>query len=798
MLEKYKVTLEQLKNYCDPKMFPYETTADLNVDRELIGQDRAMEALKYGISMKRKGYNIYVSGLSGTGRNSYSYIVAKDFAREKMAPKDWCYVYNFDRPNNPLAISMKTGEGKVFKEEVKLSIRRIEEEIPKALSSKDYEDKKNQVFNMNKKLATDVLNKLNQFAKEYRFMFKHTEQGLMTIPLVDGKPMTDKDLEKLSDEEMEALGNTSMELTQRSYENIKEIKNIEAKLMDELEKLKEDSVSLTATNFIGPIQVKYRENDEINQFLQEMKKDIIKNYNMFIDNKEEGNYMETLFLQKDRKHSFLKRYDINLFIDNSDTKGAPVIREMNPSYYNLFGKVEYANELGIAKTDHTRIKKGSLHEANGGYIIIQSKDILQDKLSWDGLKRTLTTEKLKIENVSGFGMTSETLDPEPIPLDIKVIIIGDYMTYNLLYAYDEEFRKLFKIRADFDTEMEKDLDNILKIGKFIAYQCKQEGLLPFHRNALCSIIDLSSRISDEKNKLTSRFNELIDIIYEADGWARSAGKDIVNSEDIEKAIEKKRYRNNIYEEKVLEWIEEGTLFIDTYGERVGEINGLSVIDLGQYSFGRPTKITANTYFGKDGIINIEKEVEQSGSIHDKGVLILTGYLGEKYAQNIQLSLTASITFEQSYDGIDGDSASSTELYVLLSSLAELPINQGIAVTGSVNQKGRVQPIGGVNEKIEGFFRVCKMRGFEGGEGVIIPKQNIYNLMLSEEVIQAVKKGIFTIYSVDTIDEGIEILTGVKAGKIDQNGEFEVNTVNRFVQDKLNYYAMINEDFDEEE
>lgn len=797
MIKKYKVSLEKLKNYCDSNIFPYETTEDLKVDRELIGQDRAMEALMYGLSMKRKGYNIYVSGLAGTGKNSYSYIVAKDFAKKKTTPKDWCYVYNFDKPNSPTAISTDAGEGKKLKQSVNDSIKKIKEEIPKSLNSKSYEDSKNKIFNVNKKLASDILKRLNEFAKEYNFIFKHTENGLLTIPLLDEKPMTDKDLDKLSEEEMEELGNTSIELTQKSYEMIKEIKTVESNLIDELENLKENLVTLIATNFFRPIQLEYKDNEDINKFLEDMKKDIVKNYNMFLDDKEEANYMEKLFPSGNNKEYFFKRYAVNLFVDNSETKGAPIIREMNPNYYNSFGKIEYANELGVAKTDHTRIKAGSLHKANGGYIIIQAKDILQNKNSWDALKRTLTVEELKIENITGLSLAAETLDPETIPLDIKVIIIGDYVTHQVLYSYDEDFRKLFKIKADFDTEMEKNTSNILKIGGFVAYQCEVENLLPFHRNALSSIIDLSSRISDEKNKLTAKFNELVEIIYEADGWARAENKSIVDREDILKAVDKKRYRSNIYEERIIEMIKEGSLMIDTHGKKVGEINGLSVIDLGQYTFGRPSKITANTFFGKDGIINIEKEVEQSGSIHDKGVLILTGYLGERYAQDIQLSLTASITFEQSYDGIDGDSASSTELYVLLSSLSEIPIKQGIAVTGSVNQKGKIQPIGGVNEKVEGFYRVCKIKGFKGGEGVIIPIQNVENLMLNDEVIQAVKDGIFTIYAVSSIDEGIEILTGVKSGFKNKDNKFENDTVNRAVQDKLNYYSEINENCEDE-
>lgn len=796
MLDKYKIPVEKLRNQCDPKIFPYDTTEGWTVKRELIGQDRAMEALKYGLSMKRKGYNIYVSGFTGTGRNSYSYLVAKEFADKKPVPKDWCYVYNFQKPNCPKALSLNPGEGINFKQELEAAIKNIRLEIPKILTSKDYEDRKNAIFNENKKLAEEILMELNEFAREYGFVFRQTEKGLLPIPLVNNRPMNEAEMNNLSDEEIERLGNLSIELNQRSFEYKKRIEAVDKKLRNEIKKLREELVSLVATNFIGPIQVKYRDNEGISNYLLDLKKDIIKNYEMFLG-KDEDMTVETLLFQGGKREEFFKRYSVNLFIDNRNRSGAPVIREMNPTYYNLFGKIEYYNEMGVAKTDHTRIKPGSFHEANGGYIIIQAKDILQNKLAWDGLKRALNSEELKIENVVLSNLTTETLSPEPIPLDLKVIIIGDYLTYHLLYAYDDDFRKLFRIRADFDIEMERNEENILKTAGFVAFQCKEENLLPFDRGALGAIVDVSSRIADERNKLTARFSKLVEIIFEADGWARSQGKSIVTREDVEKAIRKKEYRNNSYEEKLLELIEKGTIIIDTEGERVGEINGLSVIDLGQYAFGRPVKITANTYFGKEGIINIEKEAEQSGNIHDKGVLILSGYLGEKYGKNIPLSMTASITMEQSYDGVDGDSASSTELYAILSSLGDIPIKQGIAVTGSVNQKGIIQPIGGVNEKIEGFFKVCKLKGFKGGEGVIIPRKNMDNLMLNDEVIKAVEEGIFTVYAVDTIDEGMEILTGLKAGKLNENGEYEEGTVNYLVQEKLYYYYNLSKEAEEE-
>lgn len=794
MYNKYKLLPEDLKVYCDPYIFPYETTKDLKKNRSLIGQDRALEALEYGLSMRRKGYNIFVSGLVGTGKTSYSQIVASEFACKKPVGDDWSYVYNFNRPNSPRAINFKAGKAKDFKNQLESSIARIEEAIPKALGSKDYERARNKIISENKKIVGKILLELNKFAKDYNFIFKNRENGLVAMPLLDGKPMTEEDIDNLSEEALQKLEKDSLKLSEGSYEMINKINETEIKLIEEIEKLTEDRVTLNVKNHIGPIIDNHRENPKLKSFLEDIIQDIVKNYRVFLE--EEESYMEKFLTRGDDREALLNKYRVNLFIDNSEEKTAPVLREMNPNYYNLFGKIEYVNDLGVAKTDHTKIKPGSFHRANGGYLIIDAKEILANKLSWEALKRNLSRESIKIENIADPSIAVETLDPEPIPLDIKIIIIGDSLTQQMLYLYDEDFKKLFRIKAEFDLEMNKTEDKILKIGSFVAYQCESENLLPFDRYALASIIDLSSRIAEDKNKLTSRFSELVEIIYEADGWARAEDKELVGREDIEKAIDKKNYRNNLYEEKSDAMIKEGSHMIDIHGERLGVINGLSVIDLGQYAFGIASKITANTYFGKDGVINIEKEVEQSGSIHDKGVLILTGYLGEKYAQDIQLSLTASITFEQSYDGIDGDSASSTELYALLSSLSDIPIKQGIAVTGSVNQKGEIQPVGGVNEKIEGFFRVCKTKGFKGGEGVIIPRQNIDNLMLRDEIIQAVREGIFTIYAVSTIDEGIEILTGIRAGEKDENGLFPAGTVNRAVKDKLIAYAEASEELGE--
>ncbi len=792
MKAMYEVPVEKLKNRCQCEIFEGKTTEDLPASSELIGQERAMEALKYGLSIDRKGYNIYVSGLTGTGKNSYSLLVAKEFASKKKPPKDWCYVYNFKKPDSPKAISMENGQGKVFKKDVENVIENLKLEIPKALTSKEYESRRQLIYTSHQSKAQEVLEELNELAKEYNFVFKQTDKGILNIPIKDGRPMTDEELDKLSEEEIQKLVRDSNELNQKSYEYIKRVRELEKNLIKEIENLRKDKVTEVLDVYIDSLIEKYSDNKAICEYLSDLKLDIINNYELFLMQEEKA--FSRLKLGEASTEDIMKRYKVNLFMNNSDKTAAPVVKEMNPTYYNLFGKIEYVNEMGGFKTDHTKIRPGALHEANGGYIILQAKDVLLSPHAWEGLKRALISEKVRVENITGLNVISETLNPEPIPLDVKVILIGDFYTYQLLYHFDDDFKKLFKIRADFDVEMDRNEENIRKIGSFVAYQCKEQNLRPFDKTALAAIIEHSSRLAANQNKLTAKFNELVEIIYEADQWANINNKSIVSEKEVKMAIEKKNYRNNIYEEKIIEAIKKGTIIIDTKGEKIGEINGLSVINVGQYMFGRPNKITVNTFVGKEGIINIEREVNQSGSIHDKGVLILGGYLGEKYAKDFPLSLTASITFEQSYSEIDGDSASSTELYALLSSLAEKPIKQSIAATGSVNQKGLIQPIGGVNEKIEGFFKICKLKGLTGEEGVIIPYQNIENLMLADEVIEAVEKGLFKIYAVKTIDEGIEILTGVKAGKPDENGEYEEGTINYLVREKLRHYAELSRNY----
>jgi lon-related putative ATP-dependent protease len=795
MAKNLTVPVEKLTNLCPLSIFDFETTDELPSSKEIIGQERAMKALKFGLSVKKKGYNIFVSGITGTGRNSYSYSIANEFANKKKIPDDWCYVYNFKKPENPKAIKLKSGEGKLFKRRVEKVLSLLKADIPKALTSKEYENRKNIIYHQYEKKFEEIIDKLNDIARDYNFVFKQTESGLVSIPLINNRPMTEDELNQLTDEDIAVLKENSSKLSAESYDMFKEIRKIEDELKNNVRKLREETVLKAIELYITPIIKDFKGNKDIEDYLHEMERDIIENIDEFLEKENTNSKLNIILGKTNGNEDFFKRYEINLFIDNSDKEGAPVIRETNPNYYNLLGKIEYVNELGVLKTDHTRIKPGAVHEANGGYLIIQAKDILTSPYAWEGLKRALISEEVKIENISKGSIVAETIRPEPIPIDIKVIIIGDYNTYQLLYNFDDDFKKLFRIRADFDIEMDRNEENIKKLSSFIASHCQDEGLRNFDKTAVAKIVEYSSRLAENQNKLTARFNEIVEILYEADEWAECLNDDIITEKHVQKAIDEKIYRNNKYEEKLQELIKEGILLIDTNGWEIGQINGLAVMDSGQYTFGRPNKITVSTFVGKDGIINIEREVEKSGNIHDKGVLILSGYLGSKYAKEKPLSLSASITFEQSYNMIDGDSASSTELYALLSSLSELPINQAIAVTGSVNQKGVIQPIGGVNEKIEGYYKICKIKGFKGGEGVIIPHQNIDNLMLSNEVIGAVKEGKFTIYAVKTVDEGIEILTGVPAGKRDEKGRYPIGTLNYFVQNKLDKYANINKEYE---
>ena len=611
------------------------------------------------------------------------------------------------------------------------------------------------------------------------------------MPIVDGKAIQEEEFDKLDENIKQEYEEKSTIVQQQIMDAISVIKNIERQSDKKVSEWQSNVALLTVNAHINYIKSKYKINKKINQFLNDVKQDVLRNVSYFLEEDNQQNNMQQVPQPQKRPDPCLN-YRVNLFIDNSDMEGCPVVMDSNYSYQNLFGKLEYENYYGALKTDFTMLQPGLMHKANGGYIIFQAKDLLANGICYEELKRVLRVKELSINNAmeQRSQMAMISLKPEPIPLNVKVIIIGDANIYHTLLSVDSDFRKLFKIKVEFEETAPINEENVNKLARFVHTFCEQEGLPPLNKSAMARIVEYASRLAGDNDKLSTRFTEIAQVVGEAGTWAKLGRSKIVTEDFVDKALSERVDRIKKYDAKYVEMIKENTLLINTKGSLVGEINGLTVMTIGDYSFGKPAKITVNTYTGKEGIVNIEREVEMSGSTHSKGVYILSGYLGELFAQDIPLCLTASICFEQLYNGVDGDSASSTELYGLLSSLSEIPIKQSIAVTGSVNQKGQIQPIGGVNEKIEGFFQICKMRGLDGSHGVVIPIQNVNNLQLSDEVVDAVKNKQFHIYAISTIDEGIEILTGVPAGKKDKEGKFPAGTVNYLVYEKLKKYAKV--------
>lgn len=790
-IDKYKVSEDNLKFKCSLDDLDFKTTEDIEPLGGIIGQERAVNSIEFGLKMKHKGYNIYIAGVSGIGRTNYAKSLIKKNIKFNENLKDWIYVNNFRNNNEPVALSFKAGVGKEFKNDIDDIIEKLKVEIPKIFNSKEYENHNRLLMTELENNIHSIIDELNEFAKPKGFKFQITERGLLSVPIKeDGQLMEESELGNLTPSEIRELRERGLKLNQESKEYIDKIKSCEDIYKNKSNEL-DRNVGRSLVGFYGQyLLTKYGEDEKVNKYINALCNDIVNNIAKFKkepeDDKKDAMALLGIMPNK-RNDKFLNRYRVNLFIDNSECKECKIIVESNPTYYNLTGSIEYKNEMGSLTTSFMEIKPGAIHKANGGFLIINVRDLLSNPFSWECLKRTLKTEKINIESLNkqyGYLVTS-TLKPEPIDLDLKVILIGDSYYYNLLYSYEDDFRNLFKIMADFDIEVDRNKDNIYKTVQLISNKCKESNLKHFDKSAVERLIEYSTRISDDKDKLSARFNKIVDIIYEADAVTDDYEL-YVTRKDVDKAIKQKIYRNNKYEEKLNEMFENGTLLIDLDGEKVGQINGLAVMGTGEYSFGKPSKITASTYRGRRGIINIEREIKKSGSIHDKGVLILSGYLGNRYGKEKPLSISTSITFEQNYNGIDGDSASSTELYAIISSIADIPIKQYIAVTGSVSQKGEIQPIGGVNEKIEGFFDVCKIKGFTGKQGVMIPIQNVRNLILKDEVIEAVKEGIFNIYAISNIDEGLEILTGKSKEEID----FSVNGV-------LDKYRKLDKEDDEE-
>lgn len=768
MKKTNEVSYKDLKYICNPDIFNFETTDEVEQNYRGIGQERGIASLEFGLSVDTKGYNLYLEGPSGSGKTTYTRDYLNTLSKKKKTPPDWCYIYNFDNPNEPVAVSMPAGDGNRFKEAMDKFVKEIRTDIKSTFKNENFEKEKAIITQTYQDQRNKLLEDLNKQSAKYGFQVKTADNGIYMMPVIDGKVVEEEEFNKLDENIKKEYEDKSTIVQQQIIEAIAQIKELDNASEKRVSEWQSNIAVLTIEGHISYVKSNFKRNKKITQFLDGVKKDILKNISKFVEDEKPQQPQNGPQTQTVKPWD---NYRVNVFVDNSNLNGAPVIMDSNYSFNNLFGRLEYENYYGMLKTDYTMLRPGLLQQANGGYLIFQANDLLSNPGCYEYLKKVLRNKEIGIDNSveQKSSMVLISLKPEPIPLDLKVILIGNENVYQTLLSVDEDFRKLFKIKVEFEDSAPLDEQNLNDLAGFVHGFTSDEDLLPLDKNAVARLAEYSSRLADSKEKLSTQFGELSQVIVEAATWAKIDHNKIITRKYIEKALKERSNRVKKYDEKFTEMIKNRVLLIDTQGSKVGQINGLTVMSMGEYTFGKPVRITVNTYTGKKGIIDIEREVELSGSSHSKGILILNGYLGEKFAKDMPLSLTASICFEQMYNGIDGDSASSTELYALLSSLSNIPINQSIAVTGSVNQKGEVQAIGGVNEKIEGFYEICKSRGLTGEQGVMIPEKNVENLNLNDEIVEAVKEGKFHIYKVSTIDEGIEILTGVPAGEKDIPG-----------------------------
>ena len=775
---------EKLRLTCDASFMVCETTEGLTPLTEIVGQERAVRALKFGVSIRDHGFNIYVAGWPGTGRTTAVKNFVEEIARTQPVPSDWCYVNNFSNQYESKALQLTAGRGKEFQKDVKNLIENVRSALPKAFESEDYSRKREETLRSLESQRKALIDKLNEKAQEEGFVIQSTPIGLLLIPVINGKPVSEEELLTLPQKTKGEIQEKRERLEAQLRNTMRQFLDMERRIHDELKKLNRDVALYSIGHLVDDVSEKYKDATEVEAYLREVQNDILDNLAVFIKG-EEAQPPSPFQLPWMREAPF-KKYEVNVVVDNSNLRGAPVIMELNPTYQNLIGRTEKEAQFGALTTDFTMIRGGALHMANQGYLIVRIEELVRNPFSYEALKRALRDKRIVIEEPEErYGFISiKSLKPQPIPLNTKVIIIGDPYVYQLLFTMDMEFNELFKVKAEFNTTMPRTDENVQQYGAFVCMLCQKENLLHLDGSALAKIVEHSSRQAADQLKLSTRFAEVADIIREANFYALRDNAKKTTGAHIMKAIEEKIYRSRLIQEKIQEMISRGIILIGTEDAVVGQVNGLSVMGLGDFAFGGPSRVTTSLGLGREGVVDIEREAKMGGPIHTKGVLILSGYLNEKFAQDKPLSLSARLVFEQSYEGVEGDSASSTELYAILSALSGLPIKQSIAVTGSVNQKGEVQAIGGVNEKIEGFFEVCKAKGLTGKQGVMIPESNVQNLMLREEVVNAVKEGKFHMYSVKTIDEGIEVLTGVEAGAPQKDGTFEEGTVNYKVNKRL--------------
>jgi lon-related putative ATP-dependent protease len=804
MSTKFEVPADKLTWRCDLSFLPFTCTAEMTPLEDFIGQDRAIRAIEFGLGVNKPGFNIFVTGLTGTGKTSIIRAFLKKIttaqgvpAADAPAPEDWCYVYNFSDADRPQALKIRRGWGKVLKADMEQLVQNLQREAKKMFESDEYAHQRQGMIEQIQKRQQEMMEGLMEEANQSGFALRMTPSGIVLLPTKDGKPMQESDYLALSSAEKRQLEEKRGEIEKKVEDTLREGKKLEREIAEKLEAAETQAADYLVRIPLSDLKDKYRDYPKVVGYLDGVRDHILKNLQRFkgSDGVPATGPFGPIQLGEPPTDPFLP-YRVNVFVDNSESQGAPIIVETNPTYHNLFGVIEKKPIVGGYITDFTLIKAGSISRANSGYLVLYDRDVLSTAGVWEALQRVIKNRELRIEEPAAFFgfVPPQGLRPEPIPTDTKVIMIGDPSLYRALAAVDPDFRETFKVKADFNFEIDRTPENIRAFACFISDYCNREGLRHFDTEGVARVIEQCARQVEDQSKLSTRFSDMVDLLIESDYWAGKEKAELVSGKHVEHAIVEKTFRLNLIEKRLQELIAEGTILVDVEGAVVGQVNGLAVYQMGDFSFGKPSRITAKTFLGRGGIVNIERESKMSGKSHDKGVLILGGYLGGKYAQQNPLSLSCSVCFEQSYDGVDGDSASSTELYAILSSLSELPVKQGIAVTGSVNQNGEIQAIGGVNFKIEGHYDVCRVKGLSAGQGVMIPRANVRHLMLRPDVVEAVKAGKFRIYAVSTIDEGIEVLTGVAAGARNSDGTYPEGSVNDRVQKKLQKFTELQKKF----
>ncbi|NRA45642.1 MAG: AAA family ATPase [Oligoflexales bacterium] len=780
------LALKHVFSPCKSTQFSFRSTKELKENYEIISQDRAVRAIDMGLGIRKPGYNIYVAGYQGTGKTSVIKTFLEKWSKDAPVPDDWVYVYDFHRNETPKAISLPSGQGAGFRKAMEQAVKRLKQEIPSVLQSEEYENAVNSRISRNNDKQSRQFGELEKIAKKMNFQIKSTRMGIETIPVVDGRALTEKEYAKLSEDERNHIEDVRAELEPQVLEFARKVRHLEVDAKDYVVKLQKDFVNEVLKDVISEVSSGYGSIKEIQTYLKQIHEHVLENIQDFIEDEmgdDEYAPAPTVADSKDR----YRKYRVNLFVDNRHQEGAPVVIESNPSYYTLFGKVEKNIDHGMFYTDFTMIKGGAIHKANGGYLVLEASDVFKLPSVWDTLKRVLRNRLGFIEDmgeqVSMFPTSG--IRPEPIPLDVKVILIGSDDIYHLLYDLDEEFSKIFKIKADFDYKMPRNKANTNAYVSFVSTRCHKEGLLHFDKSGVAAIIEYSSRLVEDQGQLTTQFGEIKDLTIEADYIAREQNKRYISRAHVEQALKEKFYRVNLIEEHLMESIERQDIVIAVDGTCIGQVNGLAVYEMGDYTFGKPGRITCVVAANDDGIINVERSSKLSGNIHDKGVLILTGFLNALLAKKYALGYSASVCFEQSYGMIDGDSATIAELIAIISAMAEVPVDLSFSITGSLNQLGEVQPVGGINEKIEGFYKCCQVIGKEGSYKVIIPHQNISNLMLQSDCREAVESGELSIYPVRYFWEAFELVTGVPLGaKSVQDAEFTPGSALEMIKKKL--------------